>query len=122
MTFPENPGFGARSTPRSVVTGTIFGVLLGFVAIYLAILSSGAGHGNYAAARLLFPTPMLLTLIQGNTIGTLSMGFALLQFPFYGGLLGWTIARKTYLPAVVVGSLHLIALAVCFAGTLPNFS
>ena len=86
-----------------------------------AIISGGAGHGDYVAARALFPTSMLLTLLEGR-IGAFSTAIGLLQFPIYGGLLGWSIARSAYLPAILLALAHHAAAAVCFAGTLPNFS
>lgn len=91
-------------------------------AIVIAILSGGLGHGDYAAARALFPVPMLLTLLQNDTIGVLSIGLGVLQFPIFGALLGWCVERKSYFPAVVVILAHVIAASICFAGTLPNFS
>ena len=96
------------------------GLLLEFPALLAAFASAGAGHGDYVMTRALFPVPMLLTL--GSTIGPLSLGLGFVQFPFYGGLLGWTLVRKNYLPLVLVGSLHLLATIVCFSGALSNFS
>ena len=122
MSFEENSGFGSTSARGSTVLGAVFGLLLGLAAIFLAIASAGAGHGDYAAARLLFPVPMLLTLVQGDSIGPLSILVVLLQYPFYGGLLGWCRAREAALPMVAVGLLHLIAAVLCFSGVLPNFS
>jgi hypothetical protein len=111
----------SRTAVKAVVSGAALGLLLGFPALFAGIISAGAGHGDYVAARALFPVPMLLTLLEGS-IGVLSAGLALLQFPIYGGLLGWTFVRKAYLPAAAVGSLHLVAAILCFAGALPNFS
>jgi|GraSoiStandDraft_46_1057282.scaffolds.fasta_scaffold354111_2 hypothetical protein len=121
MLSGENGREHSGSALRPVVTGAIIGVLLGFGAIFLALLSTGAGHGDYAAARALYPASMLLTLVEGS-IGPLAKAVALLQFPFYGGLLGWAAARRVYLPAVGVGLLHLAGAIICFSGVLPNFS
>lgn len=114
---------GQRREPALgfIVAGAAVGLLLGFPAILAAVMSGGAGHGHYVAARALFPASMLLTLL-GGSIGVLSVGVALLQFPLYGGLLGWSLVRNTYLPVAVVGALHLVGVIVCFAGTLPSFS
>jgi hypothetical protein len=106
---------------RTVGAGIGLGALLTLPALFLAAASGGAGHGDYGLARALFPAPMLLTLLEGS-IGAPSLGLAFLQFPAYGGLLGWAMARKNYLPAVVVASAHLIAVIICFPGALPNFS
>ena len=121
MLSDEEGGYSPGSAMRSVVGGAVLGLLLGFGALYLAMLSTGMGHGDYAAARALFPASMLLTLVEGS-IGPLAIAVALVQFPFYGGLLGWSNARERYRPAVVVGVLHLIGVIICFSGVLPNFS
>lgn len=104
-----------------VVYGAALGVVVECLAVFAAMLSGGAGHGDYVAARLLFPVPMLLTLVEGE-IGTLVMFVGLVQFPVYGGLLGWAHARNRYLPVLAAGALHGVATIGCFAGLLPYFS
>jgi hypothetical protein len=106
---------------KSVVFGATLGLLLEVVALFAAFISAGAGHGEYIAARALFPASMLLTLIDGH-IGPLSLGFALVQFPLYGVLIGWAQARGAYRPAAIMGSLHLAAAIFCFGGALSDFS
>lgn len=98
------------------------GVLVTVPAVLSAVASGGAGHGDYVAARALFPAPMLLTLLEGDRIGAFSIVSGLLQFPIYGTLLGWSVGRNNYLPAIVVTVVQIAAVSACFAGTLPNFS
>ncbi|MEO7691048.1 MAG: hypothetical protein ABIS51_17335 [Sphingomonas sp.] len=105
----------------AVVAGIAVGTLIELPALFAAIMSAGAGHGDYVAARMLFPVSMLLTLIEGS-IGPISQSVALIQFPLYGALLGWSISRKSYKAAVLAASLHLAAAVVCFMGILPSFS
>ena len=112
----------SRSTAKPVAVGFASGVLVALPAIFAAIMSAGAGHGDYVAARWLFPLPCLLTLLVNGSFGTFSIGVGLLQFPIYGAVLGWSRARRNYLPAVGVALAHVIAALFCFAGTLPNFS
>ena len=107
---------------KAVAVGFVWGVLITLPAVVVAFASTGAGHGHYLAARVLFPAPMLLTRLDDDTFGPLIMGAGLLQFPIYGALLGWVIARKSYFPAVAVTFAHIAAASACFAGTLPNFS
>jgi hypothetical protein len=111
----------SRSAPLAVLTGAALGALIELPAVFAAIVSGGAGHGSYVAARMLFPLSMLLTLVEGR-IGMVSVGLALLQFPLYGALLGWTLWRQSYGAAMAVASLHLVAAIACFAGILPGFS
>jgi hypothetical protein len=111
-----------RCSVNAVVVGFALGVLVAVPAVVAAAASGGAGHGNYVAARALFPTPMLLTFFEGDRIGAFSVVIGLLQFPVYGTLLGWSIARKNWVPTVMVTLAHLVAGTVCFAAKLPNFS
>ncbi len=112
----------SRATYSAVVIGFGLGVLVEAPALFVAASSGGGGHGNYAAARMLFPGPMLLTLLEHDNIGTLSIGAGLLQFPIYGAILGWSAVRKTYNPAIAVTMAHVIAAIACFTGALSNFA
>ena len=69
------------------------------VALCLAYLSMGLGHGNYHAAKILFPYTMLSTLwLKSITIPFVVLMF--IQFPLYGALVslaaryrvGWVAA------------------------------
>ena len=111
-----------RSATNTALIGFTLGVLVAVPAVLAAASSGGAGHGKYVAARALFPAPMLLTLLEGDRVGALSIAVGLLQFPIYGTILGWSIGRKNYLRVVVLTAVHVIAASVCFIGTLPNFS
>ncbi|QDH35338.1 hypothetical protein [Porphyrobacter sp. YT40] len=103
-------------------TGFALGLMIEVAALFLAVISAGAGHGSYAAARALFPVPMLTTLLEGDSIGPLSITLALAQFPTLGALAGYSLARARLTPLVVVGIVHLVAMLAAFSGTLPNFS
>lgn len=119
MTTPRT---GPRSASRGAATGAALGLLCAVPALVVAVLSAGAGHGDYALARALFPVPMLMTLLEGS-IGPFAAGAALLQFPLYGALVGWSRARRRANRALVLlASLHLAAAIACFSGLLPNFS
>ncbi len=111
----------AKSSVGAMLGGLALGSLFELPALAAAVLSSGAGHGHYTAARILFPVSMLLTLIY-DTIGTISVVVALMQFPIYGAVLYWTKVRKIYVLAVVLASLHVVAVIACFSGVLPSFS
>lgn len=104
-----------------VLTGAILGAALVIPALLIAIASAGAGHGDYVAARALFPIPMLFTNIEGE-IGIFSGGLALLQFPIYGMLFGWIFWRSSYVAGFLLAAAHTAAAAACFSGAVPNFS
>lgn len=105
-----------------VAVGFALGLVVEAVALFLAVLSGGIGHGDYAAARALFPVPMLTTLLEGDTIGPLSLGLALAQFPLIGALTGYCRARGRWTPLIVVAAVHLVAMLAAFSGIIPNFS
>lgn len=119
MTEPEQ---FRRSAGVPVAVGFAVGLVVEVVALFLAMLSGGAGHGDYAAARALFPVPMLTTLLEGDTIGPLSMTLALAQFPLIGALIGYCLALRRRAPVIAVGVLHLVAMVLAFSGVIPNFS
>ena len=104
-------------------TSIAVGILLTPVAIYLAVLSGGMGHGDYALARVLFPYSMLLTRVTGDTISPGLIGLAFAQFPLYGVAIGWATTRnRTWQVVAPLTLFHLVAVAVCFSGAIPNFS
>ena len=104
------------STWRRVGIGT----LITGPAILAAIMSGGAGHGSYIAARVLFPFSMLLSRHEGS-IGLLARGVGLLQFPLYGALIGRTVAAQGT-RIFLLTTAHLAAALACFSGSLPQLS
>jgi|SRR5688572_19846029 hypothetical protein len=81
------------------------GFAVTFPAVFLAIISAGAGHGDYLWARLLFPYSMVLAMLTGS-IGPISIGVAFIQFPVYGaGLVWFARSRRLWVMAVAIGVL-----------------
>jgi hypothetical protein len=115
-------GTNRASKFAAYAVGFVTGLLIEGPTLMAAVISGGIGHGDYAAARALFPASMLLTLLEGDTIGPISITVGLLQFPIYGLLVAWSVIGRNYLPAVVIACFHVSAAIVCFSGTLPNFS
>lgn len=87
-----------------------------------AAASAGAGHGTYLLAKILFPFTMLSTLIFGS-INAPAIALAVLQFPFYGFVLGKANVKGTLRTrAAVLLLIHMLAVAVCFILISDNFS
>jgi len=101
--------------------GAGVGAIIVAPAILAAIMSGGAGHGSYVAARVLFPFSMLLTRLEGE-IGPIAMGAGLLQFPLYGALVGRAVASKSERAVLFTAAAHVVAVLACFSGLLPDFS
>lgn len=101
--------------------GAGIGAVIAAPAILAAIMSGGAGHGSYVAARVLFPFSMLLTRLEGE-IGPVAMGAGLVQFPLYGALVGRAVALKTDRAVFFAAAAHLVAALACFSDLLPDFS
>jgi hypothetical protein len=118
---PNTIETSAHRYARGVLRGSVVGLLIMLPALCIALLSGAAGHGDYIAARALFPVPMLLTRFTGS-IGVISLGTALLQFPLYGAVLGWSILRDQRSLIAALAVIHATFATICFAGALPNFS
>ena len=91
------------------------------MALFLALVSSGAGHGDYLWARILFPYTMLLTL-RFDSITWPLIWLAIVQFPSYGVVLG--VANKHHrilLAAFGVLTMHLAAAVTAFKFLSENF-
>ena len=71
-----------------MITGIAVGAVITVPAILLAAASAGAGHGDYAIARLLYPYSMLLTRFTGDRISALLIALALAQFRLCGAMIG----------------------------------
>jgi hypothetical protein len=101
--------------------GAAIGLLVALPALFIAFLSAAAGHGDYIAARALFPVPMLLTRFTGS-IGVISLSATLIQFPLYGTALGWGVPRNERRLIAALAVIHIASVVACFAGALPDFS
>ncbi|MEO6217982.1 MAG: hypothetical protein ABIO86_18275 [Sphingomonas sp.] len=71
LRMASHPKPNLRYPVRAVVAGIAVGTFIELPALFVAVMSAGAGHGDYVAARMLFPASMLLTLIEGS-IGPIS--------------------------------------------------
>ncbi|MER9316620.1 hypothetical protein NKI31_14125 [Mesorhizobium sp. M0659] len=106
-----SPRFSSRA-------GFLVGLGITRVAFFLTLYSAGAGHGDYGLARLLYPVPMLATLLTNTTITGLSIGLAALQFPAYGAFVAGAGGSRW----LALGVFHLVAIAAAFSGLLESFS
>ena len=95
--------------------GFCIGLLVTFPTVFLAMISGGAGHGDYGLARLFFPYTMLLWLQSGGPFTTPLMILSLAQFPLYGlaiGLCGKS--AKAVWVTVAIFLAHAVAVLLCF--------
>ena len=82
--------------------------------LFVAVLSTGAGHGSYFLAKILFPFTMLSTVLFSSIVVPFIV-LAILQFPLYGLLLGRANAMGTFSRwqrRLLIA--HLLAVAACF--------
>lgn len=91
------------------------------VAVFLAFISAGSGHGDYAFARLLFPLPLLFMPLEGG-MGVMTLSTGALQFPLYGAFISWIAERRSYAYLAALAFLHLAAAIACFTGALSQFT
>jgi len=105
---------------RKFIVSTI---LVTPVAIFLALVSTGGGHGNYFFAKIFFPYTMFSTHFFDDTITLPFAVLALVQIPFYGIFLAIGARKKKLkLAAISITILHFIALLLCLLIPMPNFS
>lgn len=72
----------------------------GLLALLLAAASAGGGHGDYLAAKILFPIPMLIASRLGTLAG-LPVVLALIQYPGIGAL-GFVVKKRSGLIWIAV--------------------
>ena len=73
--------------------GTLIGITFTPIALALAFVSTGAGHGNYILAKILYPFSALIMLQVNDPRARNELFFpalfvALCQFPIYGLIIG----------------------------------
>jgi hypothetical protein len=127
MEPPETPvlgyegprGRGLRFDDRlanAVIVSAVAGMLITVPALVLAVLSAGAGHGDYGFARILFPIPMCVAVFVTGSIDAPSIVLALGQFPFYGGVIAYfavTRRRRLWVALCVLLVAHFVAFVAC---------
>ena len=86
--------------------------------MFLGADSAGAGEGDYFAAKLLFPLPVLLGLCTGTLAG-LPIVIALIQYPGIGAL-GLLVRRKANFLHIAVGYLAVSSLCVTLVLLHPS--
>ena len=107
---------------KAAIVGLIGGILIAPIALFLAVVSGGAGHGHYVAARLCFPFTMASTYVF-ETITVPFIILAFVQYPIYGLLIGRAIKEKKARPvAWTLGVLHLALVAVLFVAPSQGFA
>jgi hypothetical protein len=50
------------------------------------------------------------------------MAAALMQFPLYGFIIGYSLSQRKVPWAAIVVAIHIAAALACFSGLIPNFS
>ena len=96
MRQKETPG---RNPGLAIATVVVTGV-----ALYVAWISAGEGHGNFIWARILFP--YACACMSMRALQFLVIPFSLLQFPVYGFLI--LLGRKSGQLAIVVASILIL--------------
>ena len=91
------------------------------VGLFLGLVSTGAGHGTYLWARVLFPYTMLSTLIF-ESITVPFMVLAIIQFPLYGIALEIARRRRRFLyTSAGLSALHFLAVVIFLLFPNKNF-
>ncbi len=116
---------GRRISLLRVCVCCVAGVTVTPFLLLISAYSSGGGHGDYIAARVAFPIPMLLTRYSGGSISLPIIVIAIAQYPTIGCVMGFASTRGRHClvwTATVLVVVHVIAALLTFSGVIPNFS
>lgn len=102
---------------KTKIMGLVLGLILTPVALFFAVASAGAGHGDYVLARVLFPLTILSTHLT-ESISVVGVAIACVQFPLYGWLLGIAAHVKKKAPLLFIPAIHGVLVGLSFA--FPN--
>jgi len=107
--------FGKKMKAKLI--GLLIGTVITPVALFLAVASAGAGHGDYVLARALYPFSILSTHLT-DSITVVGLALACAQFPLYGWFFGAACEKKKTSVALITTSAHAVAVALTFV--YPN--
>jgi hypothetical protein len=113
----------------------IIGIIATPIALFVTIDSAGIGHGSYLPMAIFYPISSFLLLseiaadgiedaflkmIVGNGVTVLAIVIAIIQFPLYGFIIGFSRAKKeptwfTVLEIIVWIHIAISAVALPFA-------
>jgi hypothetical protein len=100
----------------AIALGAGIGVVITLPALFLALLSAGAGEGDYGFARGLFPIPMCVAVFITGSIELPTLVLACVQFPVYGAAIGYCagVSNKAFIMAVSsIAFVHLLGFVAC---------
>ena len=95
--------------------GFVVGVAVTPITAYLALLSTGGGHGDYILVRALYPFMLLLLpYVAGSLFAPIVVAIGLFQFPVYGMVVAAAPTRRWQAcRAAIVCVIHLVAVYLC---------
>lgn len=107
---PEQRGRDSIDAVVAAWIGSVLGVLFTVPLIILAILSM---QGQAIFARAVFPFPFLLAY-RVTDLSPVAFMLALLQWPIFGGILGWLLDARRYWVIATVAAVHAIGICMTF--------
>jgi hypothetical protein len=63
---------------------------------------------------------MLTSLIE-REIGPVSLSIMFFQFPAFGSLMGFCLARREWFSIRLAIAIHIVAVGICFSGAFTDF-
>ena len=87
------------------------------IILVIVVLSTGAGHGTFLLAKIVYPITMSIAILTRSPIGILPIIIAITQIPFYALILNKKPKWKYYLIGI-----HIILAIVCLNLTTETFS
>ena len=91
------------------------------ILLFVALISTGAGHGSYSLVKALFPYMMLSAAALGDIYFPF-LFLPLFQFPAYGLVLGYANERGRFgRLAAILSAAHCVAAAAALLLSIENY-
>ena len=106
-----------RSMSKEIKTALmymVFGIIFQIPALFYATGFGLAEHSDHTIAEMFFPYAMIFMKLTNGTINLVLIILAVIQFPIYGFLIGYSIAKKTKNNIILlIPFLHMIFVIIC---------
>jgi len=91
-----------------------FGIIFQIPPLFYAAGFGLAEHSDYTFAEIFFPYAMIFMKLTNGAINLAHIILAVIQFPIYGFLIGYSIAKKAGNKIfLLIVCLHMILVIIC---------
>ena len=106
-----------RSMSKEIKTALMymaFGIIFQIPPLFYSTGFGLAKHSDYTYAKIFFPYAMIFMKLTNGTINLAPIISAVIQYPIYGFLIGYSIAKKAENKIILlIACLHIIFVIIC---------